>query len=624
MHSDKNIRVKNIEIWIGIYIIYIIFSVYISYYLNKVPPQSSELSSAVFIKSNVDTPQELSVNAVTPVDLPDLYTAKKLGIIEGWYVIPIPPQISVLQNQKLSIYIPFLGHNVEVFINNQWLGNGGGMQSPIDRNTNYPLIFSFDKQQLRVDNNKIYIHLKSTHPEWMYLGKVYLGSEELLRPIYNKQKILRINLIIFTTIALVFTSVFTMLLWILRRKDTYYLWYSVAELLWAAHDTNLFLKKVPFSDLVWEAFIPLSFGWSILCFVFFIHRYIEDYNKKIDRFILISGITLSIPFFLLDLSEIIFYGYKIWFIFMIFIGFYILSFMLKTYRKTKNQNILLMIFATLITLFFGIHDLLVVTTVLPLSSPYILYLAASLVILIISSILLRRFVESLNIVEYYNEELQQQVKQKTQELKQENKRNQKLQKQQILSEERERIMRDIHDGIGGQLVTTLAAIDNPDMTIKGVKNSLKLALQDLRMVIDSLDGDEQDITTILGTLRMRLGYLLKKADIKLVWKVQDLPMLETFGPEKSLSTMRIIQEAITNVIKHSNATILTISTYTKDQHGEILAIVEVADNGCGMTHTSSLGRGLNNMKQRAQRMDALLEVKNESNKGMAILLVFFI
>lgn len=622
MHSNKNIRVKNIEIWLIFYFAFIIFSVYISYYLNKIPPQSSELTSVVFIESNVDTPQELHFNAVTPVNLPDMSTAKKLGIIEGWYIISISPQMSLLKTQKLSLYIPLLGHNIEVFLNHQWLGSGGRMQAPIDRHINHPLIFSFDKQQFKNNGNKLYIHLKSIHPEWMYLGKVYLGADKLLRPIYDRQKILRINLIIFTTIALIFTSLFTALLWFFRRKDTYYLWYSVAELLWAAHDTNLFLKRVPFSDEVWEAFIPLSFGWSILCFVFFIHRYIENYNKKIDQFILILGVVFSIPFFLLDISENIFYGYKIWFIFILFIGGYILWFMIQNYRKTKNQNVLLLIFTTLITIFFGIHDLLAATTVLPPSSPYILYLAASLVILVISSILLRRFVDSLNIVENYNKELKWQVNKKSQQLEQEYKKIQKLQEQQILNEERERIMRDIHDGIGGQLVTTLAAIDSSEITKESIKDNLKLALQDLRLVIDSLDGDSQDITTILGTLRMRLGDLLEKANIKLIWKVQDLPLLDKFGPEKSLNIMRIIQEAITNVVKHSGASILTISTYEKEKDTKKYSVVVIADNGCGIGVDKTKGRGLSNMKSRAKRINASLKMSSLS-KGVSILLIFY-
>ena len=616
------LRVKNVGLWFSFYLIFIIFSVYISYYLNTLPPIKSELSVATLTISTADIPDNIKYKKVIPVSLPDRKMAEKLDITESWYTISIPDRMTLLKSQKLCIYIPFLGHNIEVFLNQQWLGNGGKMQSPIDRHTNHPLIFSFDRQQFKSTNNKLYIHLKGIHPEWTYLGKIYLGSEALLKPIYHKQKFLRINLVIVTTIALVFTSIFTALLWFLRRKETYYLWYSGAELLWAAHDTNLFLKQIPFSDAVWEAFIPLSFGWSILFFVFFIHSYIGKFNYKIDQFILFSGIALSIPFFFLDFSWNIFYGYKVWFIFILLIGVYITHFMMKHYLKTNDKNVLLMIFATFITMLFGIHDLLAATTLLPASSPYIMYLSAFLIILVISSILIRRFVASLNIVEHYNEVLQKQVKEKERELKQEYKKTQELQQQQILNTERERIMRDIHDGIGGQLVTTLAAIESPDMTMKEVKNNLKIALQDLRLVIDSLDGDAQDITTILGTLRMRLGDLLKKANIELIWKVQDLPMLEEFGPEKSLNTMRIIQEAITNVIKHSEATQLTISTYSLEKNEKILAIVEITDNGSGMIKGAPAGRGLYNMKRRAQRMDASIEMNSNNNTGMSVLLIF--
>jgi signal transduction histidine kinase len=393
-------------------------------------------------------------------------------------------------------------------------------------------------------------------------------------------------------------------------------------MLWATHDLKLFIKEVPFSSTMWETITILAIGWSILCFVFFIHRYINQYNKKIDQLILLFGCIFTLPFLYQDIDWLAFYGYKIWLLFVMASGIYISVFLLRHFIKTKDKNTLLMIMTGLIMLIFGMHDLLAVNAIIPPSSPYLLYFSALLIILVITSLLFRRFIESLNIVEHYNEELQQQVHLKEEQLKAEYKKIQQLQKKQILNEERERIMRDIHDGIGGQLVTTLAAIESPDMTMQGVKKNLKLALQDLRMVIDSLDGDSQDITTILGALRMRLADLLEKANIELVWKVEDLPMLEEFGPENSLNIMRIIQEAITNVIKHSGATKLTISTYSVEKNEKSLAIVEVADNGHGMAESISSGRGLGNMRRRAQRMGASLDISSNDKGGTVVLMVF--
>lgn len=624
MQTGHAHRVKNIGAWLIGYSVFIVFAILISYSLNNLPPKESELSKGFFIESDAEVLSELTLHYSTPVVLPDMQTADRLGVTEGWYVIPVPFDKSSFDSNKLAVYLPTLGQNAEVFLNDRWLGNGGRMQPPIDRNFNSPLLFNFDKKSLSNENNTIYLHLKGTLPLWTYLGKVYIGPEDVLKPIQKKQQLLRVNIIIFTSIALVFTSIFTATLWFLRRgvRESYYLWYAFAELLWAVHDTNLFLKRVSLPDSVWESLVPLTIGWSILSFIFFFHRYIGGYNKTIDRFILVAGIGLSLPFLYQELSWVAFYGYKVWLAFVLLIGLYGGAFILKNYITTRDQNVLLMIFSAVIMIAFGIHDWLAVIGFLSPSSPFIMYISAILIIMVISSLLIRRFVESLNVVEHYNEELRTEVLKKEQQLLLEHQKMQKLQKQQVLNNERERIMRDIHDGIGGQLVGTLAAIDSPDITIKQVKGNLQVALQDLRMVIDSLDGDAQDISTILGTLRMRLGGLLRQANIKLIWDVQDLPRQEEFGPEKALSMMRIVQEAITNVIKHSGATELTVSAYPDIRDGREVVVVSVRDNGCGMKEGEIFGRGLLNMEYRARNIEAVFELASQKGSGTSVQFFF--
>jgi len=613
-----------LHLWLGCYFAFIVIAVFASYYLNVLPPPNSALDSASYIASTVNHPSELPKNRGKWVSLPDMQTAKQLDRTEGWYKLPIADVEGLVDNKSLGLYVPTLNSNIEVFLNDRWLGNGGRMQEPVDRNFNNPLIFNFSHLDLAKENNAFYIHIKGLLPRWTYLSEVYAAPQSVLRPVYEKQKLLRVNLIIFTTIALVFTSLFTAFLWLLRRQrsESYYLWYSVAEMLWAIHDANLFIKRVPFPDTIWESLVTLTIGWSILCFMLFIHRYTGQFNARTDRWILRAGVVLSLPFAYQELEWVVFYGYQVWLFFILGVGAYGGVFMLRHYMKTKDKNVLFMLLACLVMIAFGVHDLLATQAILPPSSPYIMSISALLIILVISSLLIRRFVASLDIVEDYNESLKRQVLEKSEQLQQEYQKGQQLRKQQILSLERERIMRDIHDGIGGQLITTLAVLDNSDTTMLQVKESLQIALQDLRMVIDSLDGDSQEITVILGTLRMRLGGLLEQANIELIWCVDDLPMLAEFGPEKSLNTMRIIQEAIANVIKHSGATKLAISAYPELIDDTRAAVITIEDNGYGIFGPRQNGRGMVNMKGRAQKIGADLSIIATAAQGTQVKLTF--
>lgn len=617
---------KNIGIWFAQYITFILIAVFIVYYLKPEIPQTFLLKDGYYYQETVGSPKDLLKKAKQIISLPDLNTAKEQDRKEGWYEIPIKNTARLSSEKRLSIYIPSLNQNAEIFLNEFWLGNGGHMNDPVDRNHANPLIFNLSNEVLKSNDNRLYIHLKGVLPEWTHLGTVYFGPEKTLRQAYKKQLLTSVYLVVLSTFALVFTSLITALLWFLRRNkegESYYLWYSLGALLWSFHNTKLIVNHVPISDSFWESLMTLAIGWSVICFVFFNHRYTSSYNKKIDRCILWAAIALTVPFAYQDLEWVVFYGYKIWIVFVLFSGLYVAGFLLNHFLKTKDSNILKMLLAGMVMIAFGVHDWLLVIGVLPSNAPRIMPISALITIAVISSFLMRRFVASLEDVETYNRKLELQVAKKEDQLTLEFKKTQKLQKAQTLYDERERIMRDIHDGMGGQLITTLVALENPDITIPQIKENISTALRDLRMVIDSLDSDDQDLTVILATLRMRVETLLTQAKIRLIWKVEDLPDLGEFGPEKALHTMRIVQEAITNVIKHSGASELTISAYPESVGDQQVAVILVADNGCGMLESVSTdGRGMSNMTNRASKIGATFRTSSREKGGTVIRLVF--
>ena len=77
---------------------------------------------------------------------------------------------------------------------------------------------------------------------------------------------------------------------------------------------------------------------------------------------------------------------------------------------------------------------------------------------------------------------------------------------------------------------------------------------------------------------MRLEDQLEAAKIKLHWNVDDLPEIPDMSPRKSLHIMRIVQEAITNSIKHSQSKELTLATGLSEC-GNVY--IDIVDTGKG-------------------------------------------
>ena len=172
-----------------------------------------------------------------------------------------------------------------------------------------------------------------------------------------------------------------------------------------------------------------------------------------------------------------------------------------------------------------------------------------------------------------------------------------------------------------------------------VRMALQSAVEDLRLMIDSLDPVDGDLVTVLASLRARLTPRLNAAGIQVIWGVSDLPPLPWLGPKGVLGVMRILQEGINNVLKHAQADAIEVACGVSDK-GESVWI-KLVDNGVGIGNppepgdsgkdcpvgqwqqvvcAASGGRGLTNMKSRAAEIGARLDIVANAEHGTTVML----
>jgi signal transduction histidine kinase len=261
---------------------------------------------------------------------------------------------------------------------------------------------------------------------------------------------------------------------------------------------------------------------------------------------------------------------------------------------------------------------------------FLAHYTVPLYLLVVGLILIRHFVASMRGFEQLNMHLERRVEEKSNELSGNYDRLVEAKKAETLATERSRIMSEMHDGIGSQLTTALALVrkldrdSHPDgEPLDGpIARVLKESIEDLQLIVDSLEPVEHDLSTVLGTLRYRLQGRLSEAGIELSWRVSDLPPLPVLTPHSVLSILRIVQEAFANALKHSGAKRIEVATGLLGDPGyHEVAFVRVVDDGCGMGDVGQAGRGLNNMRQRARSLDGSLSI--ESNPGRTEVLLAF-
>lgn len=181
---------------------------------------------------------------------------------------------------------------------------------------------------------------------------------------------------------------------------------------------------------------------------------------------------------------------------------------------------------------------------------------------------------------------------------------------QMLSQERQRLMQDMHDGLGSSLISALRVVEHGRMDEADVGQVLKGCIDDLKLAIDSMEPVDADLLLLLATLRYRLGPRLESTGIALRWEVKNVPALDWLDPKNALHILRILQEVFTNIIKHTHATEIRVATGVE---GDYVAVT-ISDNGQGFDVESAFksgGKGLSNQMRRAESIGA--EIKWDSN-----------
>ena len=192
------------------------------------------------------------------------------------------------------------------------------------------------------------------------------------------------------------------------------------------------------------------------------------------------------------------------------------------------------------------------------------------------------------------------------------KRLAEIERHQLLSQERQRLMQDMHDGLGSSLTSALRVVEHGRMDETEVAQMLKGCIDDLKLAIDSMEPVDADLLLLLATLRFRLGPRLESTGIALRWEVKNVPALNWLDPKNALHILRILQEAFTNIIKHTQATEIRVATGVENDH----VVVTVTDNGQGFSVERALksgGRGMSNQMRRAESIGA--QISWDSNES---------
>jgi signal transduction histidine kinase len=186
------------------------------------------------------------------------------------------------------------------------------------------------------------------------------------------------------------------------------------------------------------------------------------------------------------------------------------------------------------------------------------------------------------------------------------------------------LSQEIHDNIGQVLTSVQANLitflnsNNFDAKtlIEATKNQVTTALRDLRNVSHVLNSKYVNRIGLEESIEKELAYLGAYNAIN--FSANSNCELENLPADKELMVFRIAQEALTNIVKHAQATKVTIDLSQNDHD----FLMTIADNGIGFTfeNESAKGIGLITMQQRAELMNGSLQIISNQDSGTRLVL----
>lgn len=397
-------------------------------------------------------------------------------------------------------------------------------------------------------------------------------------------------------------------------QKSFYL-FGIFTLVWAVRNLHYYVSP-PETRLAYEWFWWLtnaSLSWAMVLSQLFVLRVAQLSWPRTERWMLLfaCAITvLTLPAWPL-LAEVLVFQHLL----NMAVALMVCAMTLWSAYRAHNAEFRWLAFPLLVGTAFGVHDWLLLSGRLTPDRLYLLPFGCIVLVVIFQNVLAGQHVRARRALGAANNEQERLLATQRQELDRQHRLLSAIASEKAISDERKRLMRDMHDGLGASLLSSMAIVQSDPKAPDSLVRSLSDCMNELRSVIDSLEPIEEDVGALLGKLRHRIGPSLEMAGTVMHWHVDELPPLHWLNASRTLQLMRLLQEMFGNIIKHAKAQNVVVSA--RADGGRIVLVIQ--DDGVGFDMVSgppAEGRGLANMRNRATVLGATFEMQTSPGAGV--------
>jgi signal transduction histidine kinase len=574
---------------------------------------------------------ELGPSCWQPTSLPEHIQPASASSTEGrdptlsqaWFRMAYLVPAQLPEGEALMVYVPrVMGAAWQVVVDGRQVANN---LDDWRMTWNRPLAVRLDPSHMRPGATlDIRIGLIRRSRFGLSMSRIQIGPASTVMPHLAQRTFLQHTMPQASSLVMLLLGGFFFAFWLARRREHIYLLLALAGLAWCVCNLQYVMHR---PDDIWRAnwfasVVNMAISWVMwLVFLFALRLDQRARLRRIEQaltWFVVLMTTVALPVWPYGDDIGVYYHLANS---VVGLGVTALITWLG-WRQGGLMELKVISSALMVSYCCGVQD---VALLAQLVTPESVYLVPYGSILVFGSLLFavqRRYVAAISENERLNDSLAERLATREQELSVQHERLLQVEREQALLLERQRLMRDMHDGLGSALTSSLVLVEQGQLQAQDVANVLRECVDDLRLVIDSLEPVEHDLVSLLATLRYRLGRRMEHAGLQLEWAVTDLPALPWLEPSHALQVLRIVQEALTNILKHADARKVRIETRVMQRAGEPDQVcVRIEDDGKGFdAQAAPSGRGLRSLQQRASKLLGDLAIHSTVGEGTRITL----
>lgn len=540
---------------------------------------------------------------------------------QGHAAFEIALPLAEVPDEPVLLYFTRLGNAYEVRLNGNLLDSRGRLERFDGSDyAQVPRLMTIPAGVLQRDN-RLEVRIRADRARRAGVASPWVGTRAEIMPLYEQDYLQRVTGTQVAVIVGLLVGTVALALWWTqvdptqpagRRREPLYLFAAVAEYMWSLRVGSVLLAQPPLPRFWWDIVFTEAIGVWIAAMLMF-SALAVDWHGRFSRAALERTLKLLL---VLGLGCAVGAQWgQLWMLTLWYAGLgvvalcFVAEYSWAALRGGTRLHRLIAA-ALLFNLCVGVRDWAVFRLQMAHGGNSLMRYSSLLFGLLLIYIVLRRFREAGAQVRDLLSTMAQQVAAKERALQASYAQVERLAREQERVNERTRILRDLHDGVGAHISAAIRQLESGKARNDDVLLTLRDSLDQIKLSIDAMHLPAGDVTGLLANLRYRLEPKLSAADIELHWDVDWIAPIARLDAAGMRHLQYMVFESLSNVLQHAQARELRIAAKARGAG----VCIRIEDDGTGFDTARPLRNGLLSLHERARAIGAELRIRSRAGQ----------